>query len=62
MQPGGADDQAVSIMTLHSAKGLEFDTVYLPGWEEGLFPVAADRRRERQGRPGGRSAASPMSA
>ena len=31
-------DEKVNIMTMHAAKGLEFLTVFLPGWEEGLFP------------------------
>ena len=32
------NNNSVNIMTIHSAKGLEFDTVFLPGWEEGIFP------------------------
>ncbi len=35
---GGAQDPQVTIMTIHAAKGLEYDTVFLVGWEEGLFP------------------------
>jgi DNA helicase-2/ATP-dependent DNA helicase PcrA len=45
-----AEADAVNIMTLHAAKGLEFETVFLPGWEEGVFPN--QRALDDQGRAG----------
>jgi DNA helicase-2/ATP-dependent DNA helicase PcrA len=50
MDTENASEDAVSLMTLHSAKGLEFDTVFLPGWEEGVFPN--QRALDEQGRAG----------
>ncbi len=35
---GVADEEKVTIMTIHAAKGLEFENLFLPGWEEGVFP------------------------
>jgi DNA helicase II / ATP-dependent DNA helicase PcrA len=46
----GDTDDRISIMTLHSAKGLEFGSVFLPGWEEGLFPH--QRSLDEKGRAG----------
>jgi DNA helicase-2/ATP-dependent DNA helicase PcrA len=46
----GESADRVSLMTLHAAKGLEFDTVFLPGWEEGLFP--SQRALDENGRAG----------
>jgi DNA helicase-2/ATP-dependent DNA helicase PcrA len=45
-----ASGDAVQIMTLHSAKGLEFPLVFLPGWEEGVFP--SQRSMDEKGEKG----------
>ncbi|NIZ11213.1 ATP-dependent helicase [Pseudooceanicola sp. HF7] len=44
------EGEKVSIMTLHAAKGLEFPAVFLPGWEDGLFP--SQRSMDESGRKG----------
>ncbi len=44
------DSDKLSMMTLHGAKGLEFDTVFLPGWEDGLFP--SQRSMDENGNKG----------
>ena len=46
----GAGSDSVQIMTLHSAKGLEFPLVFLPGWEEGVFP--SQRSMDEKGEKG----------
>jgi DNA helicase-2/ATP-dependent DNA helicase PcrA len=46
----GEAEEKVTIMTLHAAKGLEFPVVFLPGWEEGLFP--SQRSMDESGKKG----------
>jgi DNA helicase-2/ATP-dependent DNA helicase PcrA len=45
-----AESDRISLMTMHAAKGLEFDTVFLPGWEEGVFP--SQRSMDESGNKG----------
>ena len=52
------DESKVTLMTLHNAKGLEYDAVFIIGCEEGVFPTRARSRRATRRR----SAASPTSA
>ena len=58
----GESEDRVTLMTLHAAKGLEFETVFLPGWEEGLFPNQRALDENGQAQDWRKSDASPMSA
>lgn len=49
-QDNDSNKDQVTLMTLHGAKGLEFDAVFLPGWEEGLFP--SQRTMDENGNAG----------
>ncbi|MCF6234204.1 MAG: UvrD-helicase domain-containing protein [Rhodobacteraceae bacterium] len=46
----GGDEEKISIMTYHAAKGLEFPAIFLPGWEDGLFP--SQRSMDESGQKG----------
>ena len=61
-EAGGEEEPKVTIMTLHGAKGLEFPAVFLPGWEDGLFPSQRSMDESWASRASRRSAALPMSA
>ena len=45
---GALESNSVKLMTIHAAKGLEFDTVFLPGLEEGLLPSGKEEERSVQ--------------
>ncbi|HEX5280405.1 MAG TPA: UvrD-helicase domain-containing protein [Micropepsaceae bacterium] len=50
LEKNDSGNDRLSLMTLHAAKGLEFETVFLPGWEEGLFP--SQRTMDEKGNTG----------
>ena len=50
LEQNEGETDRLNLMTLHAAKGLEFETVFLPGWEEGLFP--SQRTLDEKGNAG----------